>query len=157
MSAQLHPSFLRATASVLASMVAVAAAGYFWEGYHNHHWWSRDYLLSLLIPFAIMPAVVCVVWVPWRLEFSPTELTIQFLFRPLHTIEWDDLHYYGWFRGVYGLQFRTSGTLTFYPQALPRREWRAFKTFLRTTFPERKASGSIGGRLFQWPWKKKET
>ncbi len=60
--------------------------------------------------------------------------------------------YYGWFRGVYGLQFHNEGT--FYPQALPHRKWRTFKDFLFTTFPERKAAGSIGSRLFQWPWKK---
>ncbi len=157
MNAQLHPSFFRAAARILALFIALAAAAYFWQGYYGHHWWTRDYILSLLIPLAIVPTLVCVVWVPLRLECSPTRLTIQFLFRPLYSVAWDDLEYYGWFRGVFGLQFRSSGTFTFYPQALPRREWRAFKTFLRATFPERKASGSIGARLFQWPWKKKET
>jgi hypothetical protein len=154
MSGQLHPSFLRAAASVLALMVAWTAATYFWEGYHNHHWWTQDYLLSLLIPFAIMPAVVCLAWVPSQFEFSDTHLTIRFPFRRLRTLAWDDLEYYGWFESVYGLQFRTAGTYTFYPQALPRREWRMLKSFLCTTFPQRKASGYIGARLFQWRRKK---
>jgi len=157
MRAQLHPSFVRAAASVLALMLAVTAAAYFWQGYHENLWWSRGYFLSLLIPFAIAPVVVCVAWVPLQFEFSDTELSIQFPFRPLHTVPWDHLQYYGWFEGVYGLQFHTSGTFTFYPAALPRREWRLFKDFLVTAFPERKASGFIGARLFQWPGKKKKT
>ncbi len=154
MRAQLHPSFFRAAIVLLIWFVGLAAATYFWQGYYQHHWWSRDYFLTLLIPFALLAIVVCLVWVPWRLEYSDTELTIQFLFRPLHVLAWEDLQYYGWFRGVYGLQFHNEGTFTFYPQAFPHREWRTFKGFLFTTFPERKASGSIGARLFQWPWKK---
>jgi hypothetical protein len=152
MRAQLHPSFVRAAASVLTWMVVITAAAYFEQGYRQNLWWSRSYFLSLLIPFAIAPVVVCVAL---QFEFSETELTIQFPFRPLRTVPWDDLKYYGWGEGVYGLQFHTSGTFTFYPAALPRREWRTFKSFLLTAFPERKASGFIGARLFQWPWKKR--
>jgi hypothetical protein len=157
MRAQLHPSFLRAAASVLAVMVVVTTAAYFWQGYHQNLWWSRGYFVSLLIPFAIAPIVVCVAWVPLQFEFSETELTIQFPFRPLRTVPWSDLQYHGRGGGLYGLQFHTSGTFTFYPAALPRREWRLFKNFLLTAFPERKASGFIGARLFQWPWKKNKT
>ena len=138
-------------------MLALATVAYFWQGYHQNLWWSRGYFLSLLIPFTVAPVVVCVAWVPLQFEFSDTHLTIQFAFRPQHVVPWDDLQYYGWFEGVYGLQFYTSGTFTFYPQALPRREWRALKDFLSATFPERKASGFIGARFFQWPWKKKKT
>jgi hypothetical protein len=154
---QLHPSFLRAAASILVLLVALAAATYFWEGYHNHHWWTRGYIVSLLVPFAFMVAVVCLASVPSHLEVSDTHLTIRFSFRRLRTVPWDDLEYYGWFEGVYGFQFHTAGTFAFYPQALPRREWRMFKSFLYTKFPERKASGFIGARFFQWSWKKKRT
>jgi len=155
MRVQLHPSFIRAAASVLAWMLALTALMYFWQGYHQNLWWSGGYFLNLLIPFTIAPAVVCIAWVPLHFEFTDTELTIQFPFRPPRTVSWDDLQYYGLFEGVYGLQFHTSGTFTIYPAALPRGEWRVFKNFLLTTFPERKASGFIGARLFQWPWKKK--
>jgi len=155
MRVQLHPSFLRAAAWVLVLMLALTTVAYFWQGYYQNLWWSRGYFLSLLIPFTVMPVVVCVAWVPLHFEFSDTELIIQFAFRPLHTVPWDDLQYYGWFEGVFGLQFHTSGTFTFDPAALPRREWRLFKDFLVTAFPERRASGFIGARLFQWSGKKK--
>jgi hypothetical protein len=157
MRVQLHPSFLRGAASVLSWLVALTAISYAWQGYHKHHWWTRDYFLTLLIPFTIMPAFICFMAVPSRLEFSDTDLIIQFLFRRPRTIPWDDLAYYGWLEGVYGLQFRGAGMLDILPQALPRREWQMFKSFLFTTFPERKASGFIGARFFQWPWKKKKT
>ena len=157
MRAQLHPSFVRAATSVLALLVALAAVTYFWQGYHEHHWWTRAYFVSLLIPFAIGPLAVCFATVPSRLEFSDTQLIIQFPLRRLRTIPWDDLKYYGWLEGVFGLQFYTAGTFSIYPQAFPRREWRMFKSFLFTTFPERKASGFIGARFYQWPWRKKKT
>jgi hypothetical protein len=104
-----------------------------------------------------MPAVVCLAWVPAQFEFSETHLTIRFPLRRLYTLPWDDLEYYGWFEGVYGPQFHTVGTFTFYPQALPKPEWQMLKSFLSTTFPERKASGFIGARLFQWKWKNRKT
>ena len=157
MSVRLHPSFLRAAASVLVLLAALAAATYFWEGYHDHHWWTRGYWISLLVLFPVMVAVVCLAAVPSHLEFTDTHLTIRFPFRRLRNVAWDDLEYYGWLEGVYGLQFRTAGTFSLYPQALSRREWRMLKNFLFTTFPERKASGFIGARFYQWPWRKKKT
>ncbi len=154
MTTRLHPSFLRAAASTLVLFTALTAATYLWQGYHDHHWWTRGYIFSLLIPFAILPLFICLAWVPTRFEFSETHLTVQFPFRSLETVAWDDLEYFGWFEGVYGMRFHTAGTLTFYPQAFPRREWRMLKAFLCTAFPERKGSGFIGSRLFQWPRKK---
>ena len=154
MTTRLHPSFVRASASTLALLIAMSAVGYLWQGYHDGQWWSRGYTLSLLIPFAIMVLFISITWVPTRFEFSDTHLTVQFPFRSPETVPWDDLEYYGWLEGVYALQFRGAGKLTFYPQAFPRREWRLLKTFLRSTFPERKASGFIGTRFFKWPRKK---
>src|ERR1700720_4189341 len=149
MRVELHPSFLRGALSVLSWLVALTAITCLWEAYHEHHWWTRDYFLSLLIPFAIMPAFVCFMAVPWQLSFSDTHLTIQFLWRRVHTVAWEDLEYHGWGEGVYGLQFRGAGMFSILPRALPRREWQIFKNFLFTTFPDRKASGFIGARFFQ--------
>ena len=117
---RLHPSFIRATIRILVQFLLVALIAYCWQGYYQHLWWSRDYFLSLLIPFVIAPLVVCIVWVPCEFEFTDAEVTIHFLLRPVQTASWDDLQYYGWFRGVYGLQFHTEPTVTFYPGALPR-------------------------------------
>jgi hypothetical protein len=58
--------------------------------------------------------------------------------------------------GTYGFQFRTAGGFALYPHAFPRHEWRMLTNFLNTTFRERKASGFIGGRFYQWPWRKKK-
>jgi hypothetical protein len=157
MSVRVHPSFARAAASVLALMILGTAVAYLWQGYREHSWWSHNYFVSLVIPFTIVPVIVCVAWVPSQFEFNDTHLTIRFPFRPLRIVPWDDLQYYGWLEGVYGLQFRNAGTFSLLPQALPKREWRMFKRFLYTTFPDRKASGFIGARFYQWPRKKKKT
>jgi hypothetical protein len=127
---------------------------YIWQGYREHQWWTLGYIVSLLIPFAVMVSFVYLMAVPSRLEFTDTHLIIRLPFRRPQNAAWDDLEYYGWLEGVYGLQFRTAGTVSFFPQALPKREWQMFKRFLHTTFPDRKASGFIGARFYRWPWKK---
>jgi hypothetical protein len=154
MSVQLHSSFIRAGASVLAAIALLTGATYFWQGYHENHWWARDYLISLLIPFTIAPFAVCIMFVPRRLEFSDTHFTIQLPFRRLYTMEWEDLDYYGSGPNVFMMQFSGVGTFQIFAQAFRRSEWRTLKTFLSTKFPDRKASGYFGDRMFRWPRKK---
>ena len=154
MTVQLHPSFARAAAPVVAVVTGLTAATYFWQGYHEHHWWRRDYIISLLIPFTIMPLAVCVMFVPRRLEFSDTHLRVQLPFRRLHTIAWADLEHYGSGENVFMIQFSGVGTFQIFAQAFRRSEWRLLKNFLSTKFPERKASGYFGNRMFRWPRKK---
>jgi hypothetical protein len=132
-------------------LALVTAFGYFWQGYRENHWWTRDYMLSLLIPFSIAPLVVWFMFVPSRLEFSDSEFTIQFPFRPLHTLNWSDLQYYGFGENVLMIQFAGVGTFQIFPQAFRRGEWRMLKNFLATTFPDKKASGYFGDRMFKWP------
>src|SRR2546425_1209729 len=120
MNMQLHPSLARACATVVAMLLAVTAIAYFWQGYHGHHWWTRDYILSLLIPFTIAPIAVCLMFVPSRLEFSDTAFVIQLPFRRLYTLSWDDLRYYGRGKNVFMIQFSGVGTFQIFAQALRR-------------------------------------
>src|SRR5260370_42555579 len=120
MRVQLHPSVLRGAMWVLSWLVAVTAIAYVRQGFYEHHWWTRNYFFSLLIPFAIAPAFVCFMAVPSQLEFTDSNFIIRFPFRRSHTAAWDDLEYYGWFEGVYGLQFPEAGTFSLLPHALPR-------------------------------------
>jgi hypothetical protein len=120
MRVQLHPNFLRGAAWVLSWLVAAVVVTYFWKGHH----WTIGYAVSLLIPITIFISFVCFMSVPSRLEFSDTHFLIQFLFRRVHKIPWDELEYYGWLEGVYGLQFRSAGVFGFLPQALSRDEWK---------------------------------
>jgi hypothetical protein len=150
----LHPSFFRAGGIVLAMVLTLTAGTYFWEGYHGHHWWGREYIVSLLIPFAIAPLAVCAMFVPTRLEFSDTHFTVQLPLRQLYTIEWDDLECYGSGNNVFMIRFSGVGTFQIFQQAFRRDEWRMLKDFLSTTFPDRKASGYFGTRMFRWRNKK---
>lgn len=154
MSVRLRPSFLRCAACVTLALAVLAAITYFWQGYHENHWWTQDYMLSMLIPFGIAPLIVWFMFVPSRLEFSDSEFTIQFPLRPLHKLAWSDLKYYGSGNNVFMIQFADVGTFQIFPQAFRRSEWRMLKNFLTATFSDRKASGYIGDRMFRWPWKK---
>jgi hypothetical protein len=154
MSVQLRPSFLRCAAWVTLALVMVSVVGYFWQGYRENHWWTHGYMLSLLIPFGIAPLVVWFMFVPSRLEFSDSEFIIQFPFRRRHTLNWSDLQYYDSGENVFMIQFTSVGTFQIFPQAFRRSEWRMLKNFLVTTFPDRKASGYFGDRMFKWPRRK---
>jgi hypothetical protein len=70
MSVRLRPSFVRCAAWVTFVLALLAVATYFWPGEHENHWWTRDYMLSLLIPFAIAPLIVWLMFVPSRLELA---------------------------------------------------------------------------------------
>lgn len=152
---RLHPNFLRAAAIVVVMMLFVTIAGYFWQGYHDNHWWKRDYIWSLLIPFMIFPAVVCLAFVPFRLEFTDTEFVIQMPFRQLYTLSWDDLEYYGPGNNVCMIQFSGVGTFQIFTQAFRWSEWRMLTDFLSDKFPDRKTSWYIGDRLFKWGGRRK--
>jgi hypothetical protein len=154
MSVQLRPSFLRCVIWVTSVLTVFVVITYIWQGYRENHWWTPRYMLSLLIPFGIAPIFVWVMFVPSRLEFSDSAITIQFPFRPLHTLDWSDLQYYGPGPNVFMIQFASVGTFQIFPRAFRRSEWRMFKNFICTTFPDRKASGFVGDRMFKWPRRK---
>ncbi len=151
MSVHLRPSFVRACSFLLALLTTLAVATYFWQDYHEDHGWTRDYIVSLAIPLTIVPFVVCAMFLSKRLEFSDSDFMIQFPFRRLHRIDWEDLENYGSGPNVFMIQFSGIGTFQILPQAFRRSEWRRLTTFLATTFPERKASGYFGHRMFRWP------
>ncbi len=110
-------------------------------------------MLSLLIPSVIILAVVWFMFVPSQLEFSDGQFTIKFPFRQVHTLSWSDLKYYGAGRNVFMIQFAGIGTFQIFPQAFPPNEWLMLKNFLSSAFPDKKASGHIGARMFKWPRK----
>lgn len=135
-------------------MLLLAVITYFWQGYRENHWWTRDYMLTMLIPFIIVPLAIWLMAVPSQLEFSDSQITIKFPFRPLHTLSWSDLQYYGAGHNVFMIQFVDIGTFQIFPQAYRRSDWRKLKNFLSSTFPDKKGSGYIGARLFKWPRRK---
>lgn len=153
MTIQLRPSFIRCAFAVAVSLLFVSAIAYFLDRYQETNW-PREYMLTLLIPFAIAPTLVWFMFVPKRLEFSETQFTIQFPFRPLHTLDWSDLEYYGAGENVFMIQFASIGTFQIFGQAFRRNDWRLLRNFLRSTFPDKRASGSIGDWMFKWPRRK---
>ena len=110
MSVQLRPSFLRCVTWVALAMGVVTGVAYFSQGYRENHWWTGDYTLYLLIPFSIGPLLIWFMFVPSRLEFSDSEFTIKFPFRPLHKLNWSDLRYYGSGENGFLFQFESVGT-----------------------------------------------
>ena len=153
MTVRLQSSFLRSTIAVLTAIVGVALVSYLWQGYHQHHWWTREYILSLMIPAVIAPLAVWLMFVPRRLEFSDTVFTIQFYLRCAHTLKWEGLKYYGRGNNVFILQFAGKKSFQIFSHSFPKAQWQLLANFLANRYPERKASGWIGPFGFKWPWR----
>ncbi|MBB6244271.1 hypothetical protein [Rhodanobacter sp. MP1X3] len=151
MTTQLHPNFYRCVTWVFSAILVLATIGYLWQGYGEGDWWTRDYIFSMLIPIAIAPLAVWLMFVPSQLEFSDSQIIIKFRFRPLYELSWSNLKYYGSGQSVFMIQFVGYGTFQIFPQAFHRSDWLLLKNFLSSTFPEKKASGYIGNRMFKWP------
>jgi len=151
MTIQLHPSFSRCAIWVVAAILVLAVIVYFWQGYGEGDWWTRDYIFSMFIPVAIGPVAVWLMFVPSQLEFSESHIGIKFRFRPLYALSWSDLKYYGAGQSVFMIQFAGCGTFQIFPQAYSRGDWLLLRNFLLSTFPEKKASGYIGNQMSKWP------
>lgn len=147
MTVRLKPSVWRtASATVLPMAAFLIVSGFFTEAPQD--WWSR--VKMFLIPISILFAFVWVMFVPRRLEFSEAELTIQHLLGWRRILSWDELEYYGPGHNVFMIQFFGRQAIQIFASAYPRQDWRQFMAFLSDRFPERKASGWVGGYLFKW-------
>lgn len=150
MTVHLKPSFLRSSCAVLIAIAAVSVLPYLWQGYYEHHWWSRGYMLSLLVPAVFCVFAVWLMFVPVRLEFDDTHFTIQLPLRRPHTLPWEELKYYGPGQNVFMIQFAGREAFQIFARAFPRDQWRLLTNFLSDRFPDCKASGWIGPFMFKW-------
>jgi hypothetical protein len=148
MTVRLRPSVLRTASAILLSMAAFLIVSSSLADLPGEDWWSRA--KTLLIPTGVFFAFVWVMFVPRRLEFSETEFTIQHLLGRRCVLSWDELEYYGPGNNVFMIQFFGQQAIQIFAAAYSRHEWHEFMSFLSDKFPERKASGWIGGHLFKW-------
>jgi hypothetical protein len=144
----LIPSFTRTVAGVLISLALVTALAAISEYWGTSHW-SHGYVVSLAIPFLLVPAFVWFAFVPRRIELTENELIIFRLFGQAICIPLDELDYYMSGGEVFMIQPRgRSSAYQIFPGAFPRQNWRAFVQELETRYPERKASYYIGATLY---------
>jgi hypothetical protein len=146
----LTPSFFRSSTKVLIGLLAITVAGYLWDGYHDKNWWGAGYIESLSIPFVIAPVLVWFIFVPRRLEYSDSEFVIDRRFTSICSLPWSQLCYYGKGNNVFMIQFEGRQAFQFFAGAFSKSEWAAFLAFLSDRFPDKKASGYIGARMFRW-------
>ena len=139
----LAPSFSRALVRVFLSTFAIAVAAAVIQRWQTGHWWSFGYCVSLLIPLTVFPLVVCIGFVPLRIEWSSTEFFIRTRART-GTFPWERLHAYGSGRGNFLLQFSGAATFQIYVGAFEPMDWQAFYQFLATTYPGKRGRLWIG-------------
>ena len=139
----LSPSFLRALVRVFLTTLAIVPISAVLQRWQTGHWWSLGYCLSLSLPITIFSLVVCIGFVPLRVEWSPTEFFIRTRART-GTFPWEQLHAYGPAYGVFLLQFSGAATFQMHVGAFKPAEWQAFSQFLATTYPSKRARLWVG-------------
>ena len=145
----LKPSLTRAFAQVLLLTLLVVVIAAVSEWYRSGLWWSADYCVSLSIPMLLMPTFVCLMFVPRRIVWSSSEFQIQPRFGASQKLPWTQLYAYGRGRGVFLLQFTDVGTFQIYTGAFSRSEWRAFRLFLTSNYPDMKTSFWFGPKAIR--------
>jgi hypothetical protein len=145
----LTPNLPRAFVRVFLLVFLVTAIAAVWQRYHDGHWWSADYFASLVIPLLLMPTFVCLMFVPRCIHWSATEFQIQPRFGRAQTLPWIQLYAYGSGNNVFLLQFTGVSTFQIFAGAFPRDEWRAFRSFLTTNHPDKKARFWLGPKAIR--------
>jgi hypothetical protein len=127
-SMRLTPSFLRASWVQWCVTLTLLPAVYFTQ--------SQDY--TLVIPFALIPFINWFVFVPRRLEFTDSELTVDSWIIGSHKLSWNRLRSWGYGRVLFSLTFDGCETVNIAPYAYPNKEWSALVAFLTAHFLNRK-------------------
>lgn len=78
-------------------MVVGCLSAYLGQGFVQNLWWSSTFVISLLVPFAVMLVAIWLMFVPEYLAFSNAALTIKPRFRALRELPWSSLS--RWERG----------------------------------------------------------
>jgi len=145
----LAPSIPRAFVRVFFQCLLVAAVAAVSERYRNGHWWSPDYIASLAIPLLLMPTLVCLMFVPRRIQWSEREFLIQSRFGAPRSLPWTQLYAYGSGNNVFLLQFSGVATLQIFSGAFDPVQWKALQAFLATTHPDKKALFWLGPKAIR--------
>lgn len=103
-------------------------------------------MVSLLIPFSLVPALIWLSFVPARIEFSQQAMLIRLPFRSAREFPWSDLRY--WRKSVnmmFILQFH-SGEFQFPLFAFSAAQRRQFIGFMSSHFPQHEVRGWLAPR-----------
>src|SRR4051812_35503463 len=118
----LLPNLTQAFLRVFCVLLAFTAFGAVADRYRVGHWWSADYFASLAIPLLLLPTVVCLMFVPRRIRWSPTEFEVQPRFGSIRALPWTRLYAFGPGNDISLIQFRDAPTFQIFVGAFDREQ-----------------------------------
>jgi hypothetical protein len=124
--------------------------GYFYEGYARGDWYQAHYALSFIVPAVVIPLVLRYLFVSGPIEYTEDYFKIVTRLRGEVTYPWSDLKYYGDGNGDFLIQFGEEPAIQIFFSSYVNEDWQMLVNFLTAHFPERKADGFVGTRLFKW-------
>jgi hypothetical protein len=132
-----------------AILVPFLVLGYFYEGYEMGNWHLAYDFLTMPIGLLAFILAIKYGFASGVIEFSEDEFRITHQFRGERSYEWKYLKYYGYFESVFMIQFGDNTALQILPGAYLAGDWSKLENFLTSHFPDRKADGFGGARLFK--------
>lgn len=144
----LLPSLPRTILRVLFTMLAIMAISAAIRRWATGHWLEASADATLVIPITFLPVAVYFMFVPRRIEWSPSEFFISTWGRS-ETFSWERLEAYGDGRGVFQLQFSECATFQIYAEAFDSRQWQELHEFLTSSFPDKHSRWWIVSRTMR--------
>ena len=136
-----HASEARGFLTWYAGLLGVTALAYFADLKAGKAW-PEEYILSLTIPFTVMPIFVWYAFVPRRIRYNEEELEFTSRLSGVSTLPFSALRTWGFGRQTIFLRFVGPGTnrrmIQIAPAFYPKDEIECLLSFLRANFPERK-------------------
>jgi hypothetical protein len=105
-----------------------------------------------VVVLAIIPLIFAILtWlgVGDTIEFSDDECKILSAGGKEMRYAWKDLQYYGDGKGFYMIEFKDNPALQIYQGCYSSEDWSKLMDFLSFRYPDQKADGYIGSRLFK--------
>ena len=146
---RLTPVKSRSPLVFIAILVPIPILGGLYEGYVVRNWNQAYDFLTMPIGLLAVILFIKYGFASGVIEFSEDELKITRRFRGEESYAWKYLKYYGYFESVFMLQFGDNAALQILPGAYSAEDWSKLEDFLTSHFPDRKANGVWGARLFK--------
>lgn len=107
-------------------------------------------MASMTLPISLFILFAWFGFIPRVIAYSEESFLIDMLICGNKILPWSELKYYGQGNNVFMIQFNGTRTFQISKLAYSSDQWTDFVTFLQTNFPDKKATGSIGDRMFKW-------
>ena len=134
----LRPNYLRAAVTTYIWIGAFAAFIFVVNRMRGTPMQTDDLLSIVAIGGTFMAAAISVMFVPRELRYDSEGFSCRMMIQGSRTFSWEKLEAYGRGNNVFLLKFEGHQAIQISGFGFRRSEWKNFKDYIKTAFPEKK-------------------